>query len=946
MKKILLSFVFAFTCACAWAGGIGSAKDLEKFIAAYNDGQDILEWCSADSVIVLTADIDLSKVKNLPQIQTFYSILDGQGHSIKGWKAQRGLIREIAQEGVVRNLVIDASCKAKLSSKSEAYCFGFIADTNLGTISDCENYGSIAHKCSYTSNNVFIGSLAGVNRNIILRSANHGKLVSDVIAEHKDEINICLGGLAGGCHGKAIVGSTIARCTNDGAVTLITDAKNFFLGGIVGVSNSGTLKYCVNRGEVKADSRAPESGTSAAHGHIGGIVGQTKGDMARCDNFAGVTLEGVGGADLGGIVGIPHSAVTIVDCINNGTVTAIGELPSHSGGIAGNIGRPVHIRGCINNGKVSFEGVSSRARSTAAGIVGHIYTPKSQDAAASVRNCINHGLINAGSGGNKYDSSNKNAIHAGGIVGFADVREGLLCHIKDCSSDGRIVCASGRKGNICGYVSTNVKTGGRAPEDWAVPSEKLADGSTVSGIVKNSAGEPLEGIIVTDGRLCTKTAADGTYKLASDLSEARFIYLSIPAGAVIPTYCGMPQCFKRVPRYADAVKADFVLDLKAASKDYTVLMIADPQVRPFGVDGSMEAWHNTVAPDAEAYRASQTGDVYCINLGDLVYNYMSAWDDYLDGADIIKCPTFNVIGNHDYDQANLFETEQGNVFFETYVGPEHYSFDLGDIHYIVLNTILYDRPNTSKSYHYGLDDRALEWLKADLSYVPKDKIIMTCSHHNPFKTPNSSPHGSHNVYSLHYQEYLDILRQYKEVYAWNGHNHQNFYYNYAGKDTKHGAPNIQSISVARATGALRLNEYLSPSGEPQGYMVMKVSGEDIKWFYKSVGRDENYQMRAYTPSRTGDGSVLCNVWNWSEGWSIPEWYENGVKVADMNEFLGTDPDYQILFDKVTNKTTRKYCKPNEKTLMWKVTPTEGAKVGEIRVTDMFGKTYSETVELK
>ena len=943
MKRLALILGLAFAYACAWAGGIGSAKDLEKFIAAYNDGLDVMEWSQTDSVIVLTADIDLSKVKNLPQIQTFYGILDGQGHCIKGWKAQQGLIREIAQEGIVRNLIIDASCKAKLSSKSEAYQFGFIADTNLGTIQDCENYGSIAHKCGYTSNNLFIGGLAGINRNIILRSANHGKIVSDVIAEQKDEINICVGGLAGGCLGKAINGSTIARCNNDGAVTLITDAKNFFLGGIIGLSSGCTLKYDVNRGEVKADTRAPESGASAAVGHIGGVAGQTKGDVARCDNFAPVTLEGVAGADLGGIIGIPHAGIVVADCINNGTVTAMGELPTHTGGIAGNIGRPVHVRGCINNGKVSFEGVSSRARSTAAGIVGQIYTPKSQTAAASVRNCINHGLINASAGGNKYDSSNKNAIHAAGIVAFADVREGLLCQIRDCSSDGRIVCPSGRKGNICGYVSNNVKTGGRAPADWAVPASVLPDGSTVSGSVKNSAGEPVEGIVVTDGRHCTKTAADGTYKLTSDMSETRFVYLSIPAGAVIPTYCGMPQCFKRVPRYAEAVTADFVLDLGQVSKDYTVLMIADPQVRPFGVDGSMEAWHNTVAPDAEAYRASIGGDVFCINLGDLVYNFMNAWDDYLDGAAIIKCPTFNVIGNHDYDQANLFETEQGNVFFETYVGPEHYSFDLGDIHYVVLNTILYDRPNTNKSYHYGLDDRALEWLRADLSYVPKDKIIMTCSHHNPFKTPNSSPHGSHNVYSLHYADYLPLLSAYKKVYAWNGHNHQNFYYNYEGKDTQHGAPNIQSISVARATGALRLNEYLSPRGEPQGYMVMNVHGNEVSWFYKSVGKDKDYQLRA---SLQENGSVLCNVWNWSEGWTVPAWYENGEKVADMVLTPGVDPAYQVLFDKCTNMTTRKYCKPDAKTPLWTVTPSEGASIGEVRVTDMFGNTYSETVKLK
>ncbi len=943
MKRFILISGLLLSCALAWAGGIGTAKDLEAFIAACNEGKDLTAWCNADTVVVLTADIDLSKVKKLSQVQSFSGKFDGQGHCLKGWKAQAGLFARLEEGAVVRNLRIDATCSAKLTSKAEEYCFGFIADRSDGQVEDCVNEGSISHKCSFTSNNLLIGGLVGMNRYVLLRCVNRGKISSEVTAEQNEKVNIAVGGLTGGGLGKLVLGSTVARCVNEGAVTLTTDAQSAFVGGIAGIGSSMTVKYCVNRGPVKGDSFAPESGASITVLRTGGIIGQAKSDIYRCDNFATVTAAGAGGANVGGITGMPHAGLVIADCINNGTVTAMGEMPSHAGGIAGNIGRPVHVYGCVNNAKVSFEGVSSRNRSTAGGIVGQIYTPKSQTASAYVRGCVNHGVVNASAGGNKYDASNNNCIHAGGIVGYAETREDMLCYVSGCSSDGKISCPTGRKGNICAFANRNVRTGGSAPDDWAVPASAAADGSNVSGFVRNSAGEPLGGIRVTDGRQYVETASDGSYRMKSDFGEARFVYLSIPAGAEIPTREGMPQCYKRIPRYCDAVTADFVLDVKPAAKDYTVLMIADPQVRPYGVDGSMEAWHDVVAPDAEAFRASCGEPVYCINLGDLVYNFMYAWDDYLDGAAKIKCPTFNVIGNHDYDQANLFETEQGNVCFETYVGPEHYSFDLGDIHFIVMNTILYDRPNTKKSYHYGIDDRTLAWLEADLSYVPKDRIIMTCSHHNPFKTPNSSPNGSHNAYSLHYRDYLALLRQYKEVYAWNGHNHENFYYNYEGKQTRHGASNIQAISVARCTGALRLNKYLSTRGEPMGYMVMNVRGEDISWYYKAVGKDGSSQMSVYAPYRSADGTVMANVWNWSEGWGVPAWYENGVKVADMEEFKGIDPDYQRTFDTVENKTTRKYCKPQE-TVLWKVRPSSGATSGEVRVTDLFGKEYIQPIQ--
>ena len=357
----------------------------------------------------------------------------------------------------------------------------------------------------------------------------------------------------------------------------------------------------------------------------------------------------------------------------------------------------------------------------------------------------------------------------------------------------------------------------------------------------------------------------------------------------------------------------------------------------------METWAADVAPDIEAFRASCPGDVYSINLGDLVYNYMYAWDDYMDVAATINCPTFNVIGNHDYDQGTLFETEQGNVYYETYVGPDHYSFDLGDIHYVVLNDILYDRPNDKTSYHYGLDDRQLAWLEADLAYIPKDKIIMTCTHHNPFKTPNKSPHGSHNVYSQHYDDYLRILSAYKEVYAWNGHNHVNFYYNYKGKDTKHGAPTIQCISVARCTGALRFNNWLGPQGDPQGYMVMNVKGDSVDWYYKCVGKGQDFQIRAFAPERSSDGCVRATIWNWSEGWSTPQWYEDGKPVSDMEFAPGVDPDYYDLYGTITNQTTRKYCKPSKEALIFKVKPSYGCTGGEIRVTDLFGNVYTQSI---
>jgi len=944
MKRILLTLSLLLLAGISvLAQGIGSAKDLQDFIQAFNKGESVLPWCDADSTVILTADIDLAKAKNLPQIATFNGHFDGRGFRLKNWKAAKGLFREVGENGLVENLIIDASCTLKSVGKGDEVHVGFIADDNRGIVRGCVNYGTVNHSCSFALAPSWVGGIVGHNLQVIHRCKNYGPVSSDTQGETKETVLVSVGGICGGTPGKVPAGASIVECENEGKVSAITNLLSFYIGGIAGYPGRATVKFCINRGEVLADISEPEDGKTFSTARIGGIAGQTKADIARCENYGTVTAKGMGGANIGGIVGMPHETLAVTDCLNYGDVTSKGDLPSQTGGICGNIGRPVHVHGCMNFGSVRFDGVSSRSRSTAGGIVGNVYVVKTATEGAYLRSCLNFGEVFAGSGGNKYEPANRNAIHAGGIIGCIESRDDVRSCVTDCGSYGSVKAVSGRTGNIYG-AAISTRTGGDEPWDWAMAlPAPTADGNLV-GSVRTPDGEPWEGVVVSDGFQCTTTDAEGHFAFHSDLEKSRFVYLSLPANAVVPTHAGIPQFYKRIPPHIQAAEAHFILGRQEVPEHYTVMWIADPQVRPFGVDNSMETWHTRVAPDAEAFRAACTDPVYCINLGDLVYNFPAAWDDYVDGAAQIQCPTFNVIGNHDYDQGNLFDTNFGNVYYESYIGPTRYSFDLGDIHYLVFNDILYDRSTPKESYHYGIDEETLAWLRADLAYVPTDRIIMTCTHNNPFKTPNKSPHGSHNVYSLNYETYLALLSQYREVYAWNGHNHINFYYNYKGKDTTHGAPNIQCISVARATGALRLNRELGAKGEPQGYMVMDVTrGSDPTWYYKGVGTGKETQMRAYSPARTENGTVKVNIWNWSEGWSMPAWYENGVKVADFTYTPGVDPDYYDIFETVTNQTTRKYCTPSDEAILFTVTPTPGATSGEIRVTDLFGNEYRESV---
>ena len=58
------------------------------------------------------------------------------------------------------------------------------------------------------------------------------------------------------------------------------------------------------------------------------------------------------------------------------------------------------------------------------------------------------------------------------------------------------------------------------------------------------------------------------------------------------------------------------------------------------------------------------------------------------------CPVFNVIGNHDNDPKVV-----GDYFtelpFKQHIAPTYYSFNIGDVHYIVLDNDQYDNYNGS-----------------------------------------------------------------------------------------------------------------------------------------------------------------------------------------------------------------------------------------------------------
>lgn len=936
MKRFIFILILSLASLSANAGGIRTAEELIAFAKAVNQYQSTDQWRDERGVVCLEADIDMSKAKKFESISSFGGVFDGKGHSIMNWKAKSGLFGTLLDGGEIRNLIIDKSCSMKAANTDEEYAVGFIADVNKGIISNCENHGSISHKSTYTASDILVGGLVGRNTAVLFNCRNYGDVSSNCVSTaQKGGVQLMIGGLAGGCvPPKGEMRCGFIQCENSGNIKYEGDFPYAYSGGITGYCSGGPIRMCVNRGKVDATALRSAVNRNGRTSHVGGITGFSKFDVTSSDNFGAITSSGGITGYCGGVVAHPSDFFTVSDCVNYGNVSLSNEVPSRLGGISAVCTSDVRFSYCENRGDITFEGFSPDAPSYIGGIVGEVYSKKGAARAAILRNCLNAGDIFSGSGGNNYE--NDKCIHAGGIVGRSYGLASSQIQVKGCLNTGKVTSVTGKSSPyVAGMQYTKVT--GEYYDSYAKSSKPQEDGANVYGRVLSADGKPLKDVVVSDGLQCVATREDGSYSMTSDLRVSRFISVSLPSGYEAERVNAIPQLFKRIRRYEEAVCADFVLTEVGSQDEYTLIMIGDPQ--NIGLkcsDNGCETFRDVIIPDIEKLK-EEGKHLYAINLGDVVYNYMAGYDDFLTVSSTASFPMFNIVGNHDLDKCGFSHPRFTNVSFENYVGPTDYSFNIGDIHYVVLNTVPMFAKALQGSYTAGVSDESLEWLKNDLSFVPKDRTVVLCSHIlliDPYRRLGRR---------LNETDAIDLFEPFEKVYAWGGHTHTN-----QGGLCNWKGRKIDGVKVARCTGAPRVNASISREGIPNGYMFVDVKGGHMEWCYKTVGQEKDHQMRVYSPVVTGDGYVKAIIWNYtSTYWAKPEWYEDGVRVSEMEKVKEQDPAYKELFSATMDHLTgmkRSNATPVNSEYMFRIKPSEGVRKGEVRVTDNFGNTYTQIIE--
>ncbi len=484
---------------------------------------------------------------------------------------------------------------------------------------------------------------------------------------------------------------------------------------------------------------------------------------------------------------------------------------------------------------------------------------------------------------------------------------------------------------------------------------KLDPGTTVYGTVVCD-GRPLKGVVVSDGVEVVTTDENGIYQLKSKKAH-KYVFISLPSGYEAKSDGVFPQIHQQLKTSAATLEnVNFALSKADGQDNHTMIFMGDMHLAKRNNDLSQYA---RFTDEINTYLSSNTGrKVYGLTLGDMTWDLYwnsNAYDiiSYKKTINNIKgMQIFQTVGNHDHEMMAVgdFDTV---VKFKSQLAPTYYSFNIGKVHYIVLDNIDCTNDGTgSRTYVEQIVNEQIEWLKKDLKYVPAGTPLIIAMH-APFT-------GTKNK-----NDVLSVISSYSNVHFVTGHTHKVTNYTYPNY-----REHVSGAVCADWWWSGKHNETLlmSTDGAPGGYAVWDIAGTDFKWRYKATGRPDDYQLRSYDlnnvaftdsnlskdinedtrkeylnayPENKGN-EVLINVWNWNEGWKITVVDEKGntLQTTKSSAFdpLHIAARYQWASSTTSNFSTQKNGD------FFKVRASDAEVDLTITVEDEFGNVYTEKME--
>ena len=512
-------------------------------------------------------------------------------------------------------------------------------------------------------------------------------------------------------------------------------------------------------------------------------------------------------------------------------------------------------------------------------------------------------------------------------------------------------------------------------------------GYTTYGRVVDYEAKPVAGVAVSDGALVTTTDSEGRYYLRSERKNV-FVFISTPKNYRVAVDRAVPQFFQRFKstRISTYEQHNFVLAPEENVK-HRVLVWSDTHLANRTDDANQ--FKKFFKPDIEqqiAKAKSEGVKLYAIGLGDLAWDefwYKNDYSlkDYREDISDFDLTIFSSPGNHDNDPsiADDFLAAAG---FRENLNPLYYSFNIGDIHYIMMdNTLFKNSGATSNNYNVqdyteGFTDDQMKWLKADLATVPEGTTIIFGLH---IPWTNRSQANGNFTYAMPatFRTQVESLLSKYTVHFISGHTHTNYTNIINSKMREHNIAGV--CGTWWWTGYYSKNKCrLNGDGSPSGYKIFDINGSDVKWNFKALARDASYQFRAYdlrnslitrelycpadknknvsdaffseyangwdkSTNTTSTKKILINLFDYNDNWKITV-TENGANLS-VSRVEAYDPLHTIFFNmgRMNSNSTSMTFPTGKSAHFFEVSTSSATSTVIIKAEDPFGRVYEETM---
>ncbi|MDH4046467.1 MAG: calcineurin-like phosphoesterase family protein [Gemmatimonadota bacterium] len=436
----------------------------------------------------------------------------------------------------------------------------------------------------------------------------------------------------------------------------------------------------------------------------------------------------------------------------------------------------------------------------------------------------------------------------------------------------------------------------------------------------------LGDVAVSDGVSVVRTAPDGTFELLADATQP-FVWVTTPAGHATPTSSTGTAAFYR-PLTRDRrgeMRLEFALTaLEVPDERHGFLVLADPQTQNMFEIGRL---HAETVPDVQATARAMGGvPLFGIACGDIMYDDLTLYPEYERAVAEMHLPFYQVVGNHDLVYTARTD-EEANTTFSHHFGPAYYSFDRGEVHYVVLDDVFW----YGNAYIGYLDGRQLGWLRADLAGIEPGRTVVVLLHIPALSTGEqrnggTAPGRSSSV--MNREALYRLLEPYQATVI-SGHTHEH---------ERHREGDVRHHVTGAVCGAWWSGD-ICWDGTPNGYGVYDVRGSELRWRYKATGQPVEHQIRLY--ARGSDpgfsDAVIANVWDADETWTVV-WYEDGERRGAMTRRLGMDPRSVIEQTGPDKPPRRGWVEPTRTDHLYYAPVAPGADV-LVEATDPWGRTY-------